>query len=122
MAQSQVLDDIVSVGAGARIARRQLLEIRDDQWQLGMWQLKLEEIWMKVDFGVWTLEEGAEVLAELPELELTELSDIPHRSTYERWKAKQAKIAGDRRKKEKRKRRGREKLWVRKWKMSRKRC
>jgi len=93
------LDNIISVGAGVRIARWQLLEIRDDQWQLGMRQLKLEEIWIKFDFRVWTPEEGAEAMTELPELELTELSDILHRSTYERWKAKQAKIAGDQRKK-----------------------
>ena len=95
----QVLDDIVGVGARIRIAHWHLMAIREDQWQLGMQQLELQEIGMKVDFGVLTPEEGAAEMEKLLELVPTELKKILYKSVYERWEARQEKISEEQRKK-----------------------
>ena len=75
------------------------MAIREDQWQLGMRQLELQEIRMKVDFGVWTPEEGVAEMEKLPELAPTELKKILYKSTEERWEARQEKISKEQRKK-----------------------
>ena len=49
---------------------------------------------MKVDFGVWTPEEGAAEMEKLPELK-----KILYKSVYERWEVRQEKISEEQRKK-----------------------
>ena len=72
--------------------------------------MKLEEIRIKVDFGVWTLEKGTEEMEKLPELAVTESKKILYKSTYEKWEAKQEKIVEEwRKKKEQGKGKGKEK-------------
>jgi len=82
---------MVGVGAGVTVVRRHLVAMREDQWKLGVCQLQLEEIRMKVDFGQWTPEEGLAEMKKLPGLRLAEVKKKPYKSSYEKWKVAQPK-------------------------------
>ena len=75
------------------------MALKEDQWLLGIWQLELEEIWMKVEFGVWTLEKGVEEMKKLPKLKQTELKKIQYKSSYEQWEVEQERVTEEQRKK-----------------------
>jgi len=72
--------------------------MREDQWKLGVCQLQLEEIWMKVDFGQWTPEQGLAEMKKLPGLKLADLKKKPYKSSYAKWEATQEKAAEKQRK------------------------
>ena len=74
--------------------------MREDQWKLGVRQLQLEEIRMKVDFGQWTPEQGLAEMKKLPVLKPADLKKKLYKSSYVKWEAAQEKEA-ERRRKEK---------------------
>ena len=80
--------------------------MKEDQWKLGVQQLKLEEIWMKVNFRHWTPEKGLEEMRKLLKLKQTGLKKKLYKSSYEQWEAeqeKQKKVKGKKKGKEKEK-------------------
>jgi len=89
----QLLDDLVGVGARVTVVRRHIVAMQEDQWKLGVCQLQLEEIWMKVDFGQWTSEQGLAEMKKLPGLKLADLKKKPYKSSYTKWEAGQENAA-----------------------------
>jgi len=94
----QLLDDLVRVRAGVTVVRRHIVAMREDQWKLGVRQLQLEEIWMKVDFGQWTPEQGLAEMKKLLGLKPADLKKKSYKSSYAKWEAAQEK-AGEKRRK-----------------------
>jgi len=94
----QLLDNMVGVGAGVAVVWRHLVAMREDQWTLGVRQLQLEEIRMKVDFGKWTPEEGLAEMKKLPGLKPAEVKKKPYKSSYEKWMVAQPKATVKRKK------------------------
>jgi len=72
--------------------------MREDQWKLGVRQLQLEEIRMKVDFGQWTPEQGLAELGRLPVMKPADLKRKIYKSSYAKWEAAQEKAVEKRRK------------------------
>ena len=72
--------------------------MHEDQWKLGVRQLQLEEIRMKVDFGQWTPEEGLAEMKKLPGLKPAEVKKKLYKSSYAKWEAAQEKEAEKQRK------------------------
>jgi len=79
----QLLDNLIRVRARMKMVQRHILAMKADQWTLGVWQVKLEEIQMKVDFGHWTPEEGLVEMKKLPELKPSDLKKKPYKLSYE---------------------------------------
>ena len=94
----QLLDNMVGVGAGVTVVQRHLVAMREDQWKLGVRQLQLEEIRMKVNFGQWTPEEGLAEMKKLPGLKPAEVKKKPYKFSYEKWKVAQQKATVKRKK------------------------
>jgi len=84
---------MVGVGAGVAVVRRHLVAMHEDQWKLGVCQLQLEEIRMKVDFGQWTPEEGPAEMKKLPGLKPAEVKKKLYKLSYAKWEATQEKEA-----------------------------
>ena len=76
----------------AALGQRKLLAMKEDQWKLGVQQIKLEEIQMKVDFGPWILEKDPAERKKLLELKQTGLKKKPYKSSYKQWEAEREKI------------------------------
>jgi len=89
----QLLDDLVGVGARVTVVRRHIVAMWEDQWKLGVCQLQLEEIRMKVDFGQWTSEQGLAEMKKLPGLKPADLKKKPYKSSYAKWEVAQEKAA-----------------------------
>ena len=94
----QLLDDLVGVGTGVTMVRRHVVAMREDQWKLGVRQLQLEEIRMKVEFRQWTSEQGLAEMSRLPVLKPADLKKKPYKSSYAKWEAAQEKVVERRRK------------------------
>lgn len=75
----QLLDNIMGIRSGVWVAQRHLVAMKEDQWLLGTWQLESEEIWMKMEFRVWSQEKGVEEMDKLPKLKQTELKKIQYK-------------------------------------------
>ena len=66
---------------------------RKDQWKLGKWQLRLEELWLRVELGVLSKEEATTELAGLPELAWNKVDFPAYQSVYEHWEDVQKGLA-----------------------------
>ena len=92
----QVLDELITTSECNSDIRRILDATRRDQWKLGKQQLKLEELWLKVELGVLSLEQATRELDGLPELVRTKVDNPSYQSAYERWVDEQERMAAER--------------------------
>ena len=94
----QLLDNLVGVRAGVTVVWRHIVVMQEDQWKLGVRQLQLEEIRMKLDFGQWTSEQGLTEMKKLLGLKPADLKKKPYKSSYAKWETAQEKAAEKRKK------------------------
>ena len=66
---------------------------RKDQWKLGKWQLRLEELQFKVELRVLSPKQAAKKLEKLLELARTKVEFPVYQSVYKQWEEVQERLA-----------------------------
>jgi len=89
----QVLDELLVASENTTDLRRIVEAARKDQWKLGKWQLRLEELRLQVELGVRSKEQAAADLERLPELFRTKVELPVYQSVYQQWEDVQERLA-----------------------------
>jgi len=86
----QVLDKLLVSSKNTSAFHRIAEVARKDQRKLGRRQLKLEELWLKVELRVLSREQAVE---EFPELSFSKVWNPVYKSVYECWEETQGRLA-----------------------------